>query len=59
MKPTFPAVGGGEGVGVVTSTGAAVSSMKVGDWVVPARTGMLGEKSVSLPCPVPPTHEAS
>lgn len=42
MKPTFPAVGGGEGVGVVTSTGAAVSSMKVGDWVVPARTGMLG-----------------
>ena len=43
MKPTFPAVGGGEGVGVVTSTGAAVTSMKAGDWVVPARTGMLGE----------------
>ena len=51
IKHTFPAVGGGEGVGMVTSTGAAVTSMKEGDWVVPARTGQLGEYNLSLSLP--------
>ena len=33
-------MGGGEGVGVVTERGAAVTSLKEGDWVIPAGTGL-------------------
>eukprot|EP00899_Mesostigma_viride_P024532 jgi/Mesvir1/5263/Mv15377-RA.1 len=37
VKPaTLPAVAGLEGVGQVTALGAGVTSLKVGDWVVPA-----------------------
>jgi Zn-dependent alcohol dehydrogenase len=34
----FPAIGGGEGVGVVTKVGSDVTSFREGDWVVPAST---------------------
>ena len=40
IKPSLPAVGGGEGVGVVTERGAAVTTLKEGDWVIPAETGL-------------------
>ena len=36
LKPELPAVGGGEGVGVVRETGDGVTSVKSGDWVIPA-----------------------
>ena len=36
IKPPLPAVGGGEGVGVVRGRGQAVTSLEEGDWVVPA-----------------------
>ena len=42
IKPSLPAVGGGEGVGVVTASGADVTHLRKGDWVVPAGAG-LGE----------------
>tara|TARA_R110002050_G_scaffold249155_1_gene386908 strand:+ start:463 stop:825 length:363 start_codon:yes stop_codon:yes gene_type:complete len=35
----FPRVGGNEGVGVVESVGKG-SSLKVGDWVIPAKAGL-------------------
>ena len=38
VKPPFPAVGGGEGVGRVSKVGANVTSFAEGDWVVPATT---------------------
>lgn len=40
IKPPLPAVGGGEGVGVVTKVGSEVSSFEEGDWVIPATPGM-------------------
>ena len=40
IRPEFPAVGGGEGVGVVTKVGSDVTSFKEGDWVVPATTAV-------------------
>ena len=33
-RPTLPAVGGGEGVGVVAGVGSAVVGLKEGDWVI-------------------------
>ena len=36
LKPSLPAVGGGEGVGVVRETGEGVTSVKSGDWVIPS-----------------------
>ena len=36
IKPPFPAVGGGEGVGIVTAAGSQVTSLRAGDWVIPA-----------------------
>ena len=36
IKPALPAVGGGEGVGVVRETGESVTTVKSGDWVIPA-----------------------
>lgn len=39
IKPQLPAVGGLEGVGKVTKVGAAVTSLAVSDWVIPASTG--------------------
>lgn len=36
VKANFPAVGGGEGVGVVTKVGSSVKDLQVGDWVIPA-----------------------
>ena len=43
--PPLPAVGGGEGVGVVTSVGAEVTTLSKGDWVVLSKPG-LGEPNV-------------
>lgn len=43
IRPEFPAVGGGEGVGVVTRVGSDVTSFKEGDWVVPATTALGNE----------------
>ena len=40
LKPDLPAVGGGEGVGVVRETGGSVTSVKNGDWVIPARPSL-------------------
>ena len=42
IRPPLPAVGGGEGVGVVTSVGAEVTTLSEGDWVVTSKPG-LGE----------------
>ncbi|KAJ2064919.1 mitochondrial 2-enoyl thioester reductase [Coemansia sp. S146] len=36
------AVGGNEGVGVVTAIGGSVCDLRVGDWVVPRRAGEFG-----------------
>lgn len=36
VQPSLPAVGGSEGVGKVISVGDRVSSLKVGDLVIPA-----------------------
>lgn len=35
----LPAVGGNEGVAVVTEVGSSVRTLAVGDWVIPFRTG--------------------
>jgi trans-2-enoyl-CoA reductase len=43
-RPPLPAVGGGEGVGVVTSVGAEVTTLGEGDWVVMSKPG-LGERN--------------
>lgn len=40
IRPPLPAVGGGEGVGVVSRVGSKVSEFGEGDWVVPAATGL-------------------
>lgn len=40
LKPVLPAVGGGEGVGVVREMGEGVTMVKKGDWVVPAGPGL-------------------
>lgn len=39
LPKSFPAFAGGEGVAVVKEIGANVTSVKVGDWVVPAKAG--------------------
>ena len=39
IRPPLPAVGGGEGVGVVTSVGDGVTTLSKGDRVVVARPG--------------------
>lgn len=36
LRPELPAIPGGEGVGVVTAVGSHVTSLKTGDWVIPA-----------------------
>ena len=36
IKPDLPAVGGGEGVGVVKAIGDQVKSLKIGDRVIPS-----------------------
>ncbi|XP_043362129.1 enoyl-[acyl-carrier-protein] reductase, mitochondrial isoform X6 [Dermochelys coriacea] len=62
LLPDLPAVGGNEGVGQVVEVGSHVTSMKPGDWVIPAdaelgtwRTdAVFSEKSlVKLPCDIP------
>ncbi|XP_031437956.1 enoyl-[acyl-carrier-protein] reductase, mitochondrial [Clupea harengus] len=39
ILPEFPAVGGNEGMGEVVEVGAGVSSVRVGDWVIPVDAG--------------------
>lgn len=39
ILPEFPAVGGNEGVGEVVEVGEEVSSLRVGDWVLPVDAG--------------------
>lgn len=39
ILPEFPAVGGNEGVGEVVEVGEEVSSVRVGDWVLPVDAG--------------------
>ena len=39
IKPKLLAVGGNEGVAVVTAIGSGVNSLSVGDWVIPFRAG--------------------
>ncbi|KAM8790952.1 enoyl-[acyl-carrier-protein] reductase, mitochondrial [Rhynchonycteris naso] len=40
LLPKLPAVGGNEGVGRVVAVGSNVTSMKPGDWVIPADAGL-------------------
>ena len=40
IRPPLPAVGGGEGVGMVTQSGLNVSALEKGDWVIPAQPGL-------------------
>ena len=40
VRPPLPAVGGGEGVGVVTCVGEDVSTLSNGDWVIISRPGL-------------------
>ena len=47
IRPPLPAVGGGEGVGVVTSVGAEVTTLSEGDWVVMSKPG-LGEPNATF-----------
>ena len=37
--PDLPAVGGGEGVGVVVAKGSQVTNLEEGDWVFPSKNG--------------------
>lgn len=37
--PSFPIVGGNEGVAEITSVGEAVTTVAVGDWVIPSQAG--------------------
>lgn len=39
LKPTFPAIGGNEGVGEVVEVGSNVKSLKIGSWIIPALPG--------------------
>ena len=39
LKPPLPAIGGNEGVALVTAVGASVKSVKPGDWIIPAQAG--------------------
>lgn len=39
VKPKLPAVGGNEGVAVITAVGKNVNKLVVGDWVIPFRAG--------------------
>ncbi len=38
-RPILPAVGGNEGVAVVTAVGSGVTALKVNDRVIPAQAG--------------------
>ncbi|KAI1894887.1 hypothetical protein AGOR_G00120390 [Albula goreensis] len=40
ILPDLPAVGGNEGVGVVQEVGSQVTSLRVGDWVIPRDAGL-------------------
>lgn len=39
IKPTLPAIGGNEGVGVVEAVGSGVTTLRPGDWVLPSKPG--------------------
>uniref|UniRef100_A0A3B3SMG9 Enoyl-[acyl-carrier-protein] reductase, mitochondrial n=1 Tax=Paramormyrops kingsleyae TaxID=1676925 RepID=A0A3B3SMG9_9TELE len=39
IRPTFPAVGGNEGVGEVIEVGSDVTSLSPGDWAIPVGAG--------------------
>eukprot|EP00850_Spirogloea_muscicola_P000783 SM000003S11028 [mRNA] locus=s3:468655:470770:- [translate_table: standard] len=50
IRPALPAVGGNEGVGVVTAIGpGGAAGLRVGDWVIPAAPG-LGTWRTELVC---------
>lgn len=68
VPKTFPAYAGGEGVAEVKQVGANVQSVKVGDWVVPAKSGFGTWRNVavapeshfiSVPNDIPPAYAAS
>ena len=40
IRATLPAVGGNDGVGVVTKVGKDVNTVEEGDWVVPVSAGL-------------------
>ncbi|EFJ29553.1 hypothetical protein SELMODRAFT_92070 [Selaginella moellendorffii] len=40
MRPTPPAIAGGEGVGQVELVGSDVENLRVGDWVIPTYSGV-------------------
>ena len=49
IKPALPAVGGGEGVGIVREVGEKVTGMRIGDRVIPAGPA-LGKYHTSSEC---------
>eukprot|EP00850_Spirogloea_muscicola_P000732 SM000003S10977 [mRNA] locus=s3:26637:28712:- [translate_table: standard] len=50
IRPALPAVGGNEGVGVVTAVGpGGAAGLRLGDWVIPAAPG-LGTWRTELVC---------
>jgi len=40
VKPTFPVVGGNEGVGIVVEAGSGVKNLKINDRVIPNKSGL-------------------
>jgi trans-2-enoyl-CoA reductase len=52
ILPSVPAVGGNEGLGQVVEVGSEVTSVKVNDFVLPAKPGF-GARLVSV-CVLPP-----
>jgi len=63
INPPVPAIGGSEGCGQVIALGEEVSSLKVGDFVIPAKPGLgtwrshgvfSEENLVSVPKTIPP-----
>lgn len=62
ILPDLPTVGGNEGVGQVAEVGSQVTTLKVGDWVIPRDTGLgtwrtaavlSAEDLISLPSDIP------
>ncbi|KAJ8405102.1 hypothetical protein AAFF_G00330230 [Aldrovandia affinis] len=48
ILPDLPAVGGNEGVGVVLEVGSQVTTLRVGDWVIPRDAGLGTWRTVAV-----------
>merc|ERR1711976_1102289 len=68
IQPELPAVGGNEGVGVVTKVGSEVTGIKAGDHVVPSGPGkgtwtthalLSADEVQTVPSDIPPEYSAT